>query len=114
MEEALKTALNWWQNEARYLTEWRGDSQSGGEYNVFGEEPGWVAMAHKAIDKANPPGPVPLVVDEPESRMLLKTQLVHLTKDDVNILDGSKNRSVRIDPYEDAAVKGLYRIWKSL
>jgi len=33
---------------------------------------------------------------------------------DVEVLDGSINRSVRIDPTEDAEVKRLYHIYKSL
>ncbi len=49
MEEALKKALQWWNDEAKYLTEWRGDGTSGDEYNVFDETPEWVAMARIAL-----------------------------------------------------------------
>ena len=60
----------------------------------------------------NLPKPAPSVAATPE--ILLKTQLVHLTRGDVDILNGSENRNVRIDPNEDKQVKELYEIWKSL
>ena len=50
----------------------------------------------------------------PSDKVLLNTQLISLTQGDVDVLDGSKNRKVRIDPYEDKEVKALYAIWKSL
>jgi hypothetical protein len=37
-----------------------------------------------------------------------------LTQGDVNVLDGSINRQVRINNDEDVGVKRLYHIYKSL
>jgi len=39
---------------------------------------------------------------------------ISLRQADIDILDGSKNRTVRIDTKEDAEVKYLYDMWKSL
>ena len=39
---------------------------------------------------------------------------ITLTQGDVDILDGSGNRKVRIDPNMDAEVKNLYDMYKSL
>lgn len=39
---------------------------------------------------------------------------ITLTRDDVDILDGSRNRTVRVDQMEDAQVKNLYDMYKSL
>ena len=104
--EALAAALLWWETEGTYETWCDGDGE---EYNVFDEDPQWVLDARKVI--ANKPVPVP---DVEPTKILLKTQLVHLTQADVDILDGSINRTVRTDADEDAAVKQLYRIWETL
>jgi hypothetical protein len=47
-------------------------------------------------------------------KVLLSTKGAVLYQSDADILAGSKNRSVRRDPIEDAAVKRLYDIWISL
>ena len=45
---------------------------------------------------------------------LLSSAAAELWQSDVDVLDGSANRAVRIDPNEDKEVKALYKIWKSL
>lgn len=64
----------------------------------------------------NPNGsrPAPTTPPSPSDKILLKTQLIHLTQGDVDVLDGSLSRAVRIDAHENAEVKRLYRIWKEL
>jgi len=47
------------------------------------------------------------------SRWIL-SKTITLTRADVDILDGSRNRTVRIDQMEDAQVKNLYDMWKTL
>ena len=47
-------------------------------------------------------------------KVLLSTKGAVLYKSDAEILAGSKNRSVRRDPVEDARVKELYDVWISL
>ena len=47
-------------------------------------------------------------------KVLLSTKGAVLYASDAEILDGSKNRSVRRDPHEDSKVKRLYDIWISL
>ena len=39
---------------------------------------------------------------------------IQLLQSDIDILDGSRNRTVRNDQMEDLQVKVLYDIWKSL
>lgn len=46
--------------------------------------------------------------------VLLRSNAAALWTWDVEVLDGSINRSVRISPDEDAEVKRLYHMWKSL
>jgi len=60
------------------------------------------------------PVPVPTTPPNPSDKVMLNTQLIALTQGDVDILDGSRSRHVRIDNYEDAEVKRLYDIYKSL
>jgi hypothetical protein len=60
------------------------------------------------------PAPVPTTPAAPTPTSLLHTQLVSLTQGDVDILNGSVNRKVRVDVYEDGEVKRLYEIWRSL
>jgi hypothetical protein len=106
VKEVLQAALKWWDEEATYEVYW----VDGDEYNVYDEDPPWVEMARTALDNA--PKPVPKV-HEPND-VLLKTATNHLTQMDVDILDGSINREVRLNPDDDAEVKALYRVWESL
>jgi len=46
--------------------------------------------------------------------VLVHSAIAELWQSDVDVLDGSINRGVRINPDEDAEVKRLYHIWKSL
>lgn len=46
--------------------------------------------------------------------VLMHSDAADLWQSDVCVLDGSINRSVRINPDEDAEVKRLYHIYKSL
>jgi len=46
--------------------------------------------------------------------VLLRSKAAALWQSDVDVLDGSQDIAVRINPYEDAEVKRLYHIWKSL
>jgi len=48
MEETLRAALKWWDEEARYLTESVGD---GDWDNVFDGDPLWVREARKLLNK---------------------------------------------------------------
>lgn len=50
----------------------------------------------------------------PGDYIRLESNIETLTQADVDILDGSKSRSVRIDKGKDAEVKRLYRMYKSL
>ena len=70
----------------------------------------WYALGDLPV----PPVPVPITPAGLSAKVLLKTQLIWLTQGDVDILDGSINRSVRIDKDEDVEVKRLYHIYKSL
>jgi uncharacterized FlaG/YvyC family protein len=49
-----------------------------------------------------------------ESKIVMTTVDAVLRQSDIDILDGSTNRVVRSDPEEDAEVKRLYEIYKSL
>ena len=44
----------------------------------------------------------------------LQGKPIMLLQSDIDILDGSRNRTVRTDQMEDLQVKVLYDIWKSL
>lgn len=39
---------------------------------------------------------------------------ITLTQGDIDVLDGSRSRHVRIDRMEDVEVKNLYDMWKKL
>jgi len=69
---------------------------------------------HREEYMEDAPKPVPTTPPSPSDKVLLKTQLIKLTQGDVDILDGSVNRKVRIDIGEDTEVKRLYHIYKSL
>lgn len=45
---------------------------------------------------------------------VMKNKYAILTQADIKVLDGSINRRVRVQKFEDRQVKKLYRIWKSL
>lgn len=45
---------------------------------------------------------------------VIKTKNAVLTRGDIEVLEGSCNRSVRNDLAEDKEVKRLFQIWKSL
>ncbi len=45
MEEALRKALKWWDEEAQYET--TGDY---GDHNVFDEDPEWVIEARRVLN----------------------------------------------------------------
>lgn len=45
---------------------------------------------------------------------VMSSKYAILTESDIKILDGSINRRVRIQEFEDKEVKRLYAIWKSL
>ena len=49
-----------------------------------------------------------------EPPVLMRSAGAALWQSDTEVLDGSINRSVRINPDEDAEVKRLYHIYKSL
>jgi NAD-dependent dihydropyrimidine dehydrogenase PreA subunit len=48
------------------------------------------------------------------NHVLMESKEATLTQGDVNVLDGSINRQVRINNDEDVGVKRLYNIYKSL
>ena len=52
--------------------------------------------------------------DQLSSSYLMKNKYAILTRADVDVLDGSINRSVRMQAFEDSEVKRLYRIYKQL
>jgi len=104
----LRKAHAWWDEEARYLTEWVGDEETGDEQNIFDGPPAWVKEAYTLLN--TPPEPV----SNPPDKVLLTTAHAVLYQGDVDILNGSVNRNVRIDITEDVEVKRLYEIWKSL
>lgn len=67
--------------------------------------PNW-ANCNSCTDRI--PGP------QPDSAVLLSREGQVLTRADVDILDGSRNRSVRIGSHDDAQVKVLYDMYKQL
>lgn len=105
VRECLEKALAWWHDEARHLTEWRGDETSGDEYNVF-DEPGWVKEAKKALADEDP------AIEVPSNTIFLRAGPVVLTRGDVALLDNSKSHPIRLSIEHDAIVKELYDIWK--
>ena len=52
--------------------------------------------------------------DRLPSSYLMKNKYAILTQADVDTLDGSINRSVRMQVFEDSEVKRLYRMYKQL
>ncbi len=50
----------------------------------------------------------------PGDHSLISSAIEDLTQGDVDILSGSINRRVRMNPANDVEVKRLYNIWKSL
>jgi len=104
VKDIITAAVKWWDEEAKYLTQ--GDY---GGHNVFDDDPEWVVLARKTLDDAPPP-----TSSKPSNTVLLKTQLTTLTQGDVEILDGSINRQVRVDNDEDNEIHRLYHIYKSL
>lgn len=55
-----------------------------------------------------------VVLPETPTPYVMSNKYAILTKKDVEVLDGSINRRVRIQDFEDKEVKRLYQIWKSL
>jgi len=53
-------------------------------------------------------------VDHLRMARWLQGNPIMLLQSDIDILDGSRNRTVRTDQMEDLQVKVLYDIWKSL
>ena len=100
VKACLKKALTWWHDEAEFLT-----TGEHGDNNVFDDDPAWVGEANKALAP---------VIEVPSNIILLRAGSVVLTQGDVDILDGSKSRSVRLSIEHDTKVKELYDMWKSL
>ena len=105
MEDCLKAALKWWDEDVKYTT--IGDY---GEYNLFDEDPEWVVQARKLVNVSKPSVPG----DTEWMCVYRNGKHISLTQADIDILDGSRGRSVRIDKFEDVEVKNLYDIYKSL
>jgi len=150
MEDALKAALKWWDEDAKYLTEWVGDGETGDEQNVFNGDPGWVVAARKLLTKPSPNSCEYFEIvdwDEDTNEIihavctfhsscwpncnrcqhkveymdvadnrpaLLSSAGAKLFHTDIELLGKNPNAMVRQEPADDAKVKRLYNMWKSL
>ena len=103
----LKAALKWWDEEARFLTEWLGDSKTGDEHNVFEEEPEWVVEGRKLLVKDKDDNPT-------SNPVLLVSAGTTLYITDAELLGKNPDAMVRQEPADDAKVKQLYELYKLL
>ncbi len=107
--ETIAKALKWWHEEAKSLSIWYGDAKTGDEDNIFDEEPEWVALAKKAL--ADAPPTTPPITSNP---VLLSSAGSTLYITDAELLGESPDAMVRQEPADDAKVKYLYALYKSL
>jgi len=103
----IASAYKWWEEDAKYLTEWRGDSETGDEYNVFDDEPEWVVEVRKLLEEDEDDAPT-------SNPVLLSSAGSTLLNTDAELLGKNPNAMVRQEPSDDVAVKQLYDIWCSL